>query len=89
MRRTGNPVFKGHAVVVMQDGTEVHLEPSWAPEAIRPAREIERFDGRLVKVTGTVHVTGPEPPEPSAHLVAPTIRPVEAIEEFDGEDSGP
>lgn len=80
MRQKGDPVYAGHAAVILDDGTEVTLEPVWAAEAIRPAEEIERFDGQRVRVTGVVHEQAPEPPEPTASLMSPCVHPVEAVE---------
>jgi hypothetical protein len=80
MRQKGDPVYAGHAAVMLDDGTEVTLEPVWAEEAIRPAEEIERYDGERVRVTGIVHEQAPEPPEPAASLMSPCVHPVEAVE---------
>jgi hypothetical protein len=83
MRIKGDPVYLGHAAVMLEDGTEVTLEPVWAEEAIRPRAEIERCEGHRVRVVGTVHEEAPDPPEPAASLIGPCIRPVEAVEPLD------
>lgn len=80
MRKTGAPEYTGHAAVRLQDGTEVLLEPTWSDAARRSEQERERFEHEQVKVTGTVHMEPPEPPNPVAHLVSPCVAPVEAIE---------
>jgi hypothetical protein len=83
MRVKGDPVHLGHAAVMLDDGTEVTLEPVWAEEAIRPADEIARCEGHRVRVTGILHEEAPEPPEPTATLTSPCIRPVDAVEPLD------
>jgi hypothetical protein len=83
MRVKGDPVYRGHAAVMLDDGTEVTLEPVWAEQAIRPAEEISRCDGHRVRVTGTAHEQAPEPPEPTASLVSPCISPVDAVAPLD------
>jgi hypothetical protein len=84
MRVKGDPVYLGHAAVILDDGTEVTLEPSWAEEAIRPRDEIDRCEGHRVRVVGTVHEEAPEPPEPAAALMSPCVRPVESVEPLAG-----
>jgi hypothetical protein len=83
MRIKGDPVYLGHAAVMLDDGTEVTLEPVWAEHAIRPADEIARCDGHRVRVTGTAHEQAPEPPEPTATFAAPCISPVDSVEPLD------
>lgn len=78
-RPRGDPRYRGHAGVRLADGTTVHLEPTWSPEAVRGEPERERFEGERVEVVGTVHVEPPEPPEPVAYLVAPCVSPVESV----------
>jgi len=80
MRIKGDPVYAGHAAVMLDDGTEVILEPVWSEDAIRPADEISRCDGHRVRVTGTAHEQAREPPEPMASLMSPCISPVEKVE---------
>lgn len=80
MRPRGAPVYRGHAVVRLDDDTLVTLEPMWKPEAIRPPDEIARFDGQRVGVRGTVLASAPEPDEPSASIVGPCVSPVDTIE---------
>jgi hypothetical protein len=83
MRIKGDPVYHGHVAVMLDDGTEVTLEPVWAEDAIRPPEEIARCDGHRVRVTGTAHEQAPEAPEPTASLISPCISPVEAVEAVD------
>jgi hypothetical protein len=79
MRPRGSPVHRGHVGVRLRDGTLVLLGPSWSPAAIRPTHELERFTGRQVTVSGTVHAPCSEPPETSAHIVGPCIDPVREV----------
>ena len=83
MRQKPPPVYKGHAAITMADGNLVLLEPIWADAAIRSEEERAAWDGKGVRVTGTLYVRGPEPPEPMATMVMPTLSPVEAIEAAD------
>lgn len=82
-RTRGDPVYRGHAAVRLDDGTRVHLEPTWAQDAQRDDDEIERFEGRRVRAVGTVHEEPPDPPRPVAYVVAPCLCPVEQVEAVD------
>jgi hypothetical protein len=74
------PQYDGHAAVELDGGARVFLEPTWSDDAVRPAEEIERCDGRRVRATGVVHARAPEPPEPVAAIIDPCVHPVEAVE---------
>jgi hypothetical protein len=76
----GAPQYDGHAAVELDGGGRVFLEPTWSEEALRPAEEIERCDGRRVRASGVVHARAPEPPEPVAAIIDPCLHPVEAVE---------
>ncbi len=76
----GDPEFDGHAAVRLEDGIDVFLEPTWSEQALRPAEEIERCDGKRVRASGVVHAQAPEPPEPVAAIVSPCLHPVEAVD---------
>jgi hypothetical protein len=80
MRQKGEPVYRGHAAVTLEDGTLVTLEPVWSEAALRPAEEIERCDGKSVVVRGTLHAQAPEPDEPVATIVSPCVSPVLSVE---------
>ncbi|MBW2256465.1 MAG: hypothetical protein JRI25_17980, partial [Deltaproteobacteria bacterium] len=80
MREVPPPEYLGHASVVLSDGTLVLLEPIWADAAIRSEEERAVFDGKRVRVTGTLHARAPEPPEPDATMINPAISPVECVE---------
>jgi hypothetical protein len=78
-RRTQPPRYRGHAVVVLSDGTHVLLEPMWSKAAIRTPEEHARHDGKRVEVLGTIHARSPAPAEPMAYITNPTLSPVESI----------
>ena len=80
MRQKGDPVYRGHTALTLEDGTLVTLEPAWSDAALRPADEIERCDGKTVVVTGTLHAQAPEPEEPIATIVSTCVSPVESVE---------
>lgn len=80
MRPKPPPQYRGHAAVRLADGTQVLLEPAWSEAAIRDSEERTRYDGQRVEVTGVIHERSPEPPEPAAHPINPTLSPVEAIQ---------
>jgi hypothetical protein len=80
MRRKPPPVYRGHVAIVLEDGTEVLLEPVWKKTAIRPPDEIARFDNKAVRVLGTIHKVAPECPEPTANLLLPCMTDIESIE---------
>jgi hypothetical protein len=77
---TGDPQFRGHAAVRLEDGEDVFLEPTWSDDALRPADEIERLDGKRVRAAGVVHAEAPEPPEPVAAIISPCLHPVESVD---------
>jgi len=83
MRQKPPPQYKGHAAITMSDGNLVLLEPIWSDDSIRSEEERAGWDGKKVKVTGTLYVRGPEPPEPISTMVMPTLSPVEAVEAAD------
>jgi len=67
------------AVVVLSDGTRVHIEPLDAPASVRKASERRRHDSRAVQVRGRVHVVMPSQ---GAGLLAPCV--VDAVVEAAG-----
>jgi len=83
MRQKPPPVYRGHVALTMADGNQVLLEPIWADAAIRSEEERAAWDGKEVRVTGRLYARGPEPPEPIATMVVPTLSPVESIEPAD------
>jgi len=81
MRQTGNPVYKGHVSIYLEDQTEVMLLPTWDKDAIRDTREIAKYDGKLVQVKCVVQ---PYPPNPENFAMAmiPCITKVFSIAEY-------
>jgi hypothetical protein len=53
----------GHAAVSLDDGTLIWLEPPWQPDAIRPAEEIARYEGKRVVAKGLLFAECPPPPD--------------------------
>ena len=66
------------AVVVLDDGVAVWLEPLDRPESVRAADERERFDGTAVTVRGTAHERMPAQGESP---LAPCLSGVHDLEE--------
>jgi hypothetical protein len=66
------------AVVVLDDGVAVWLEPLDEPESVRLADERERFDGATVRVRGTAHERMPARGESP---LAPCLSGVHDLEE--------
>jgi hypothetical protein len=69
---------KDRAVIVLNDGIEVFLEPMDSPNAVRPAEERQQFEGKKVRVTGTAYRIMPSQGE---SLIAPCICDVSLIVE--------
>jgi hypothetical protein len=54
---TGNPDFKGVYIksqIVLEDGTVVHIFPSWNKQSLRSASEVENYQGKIVEATGII-----------------------------------
>jgi hypothetical protein len=66
------------AVIVLDDGVAVWLEPLDAPASLRPADERERLDGEAVTVRGIAHEVMPA--EGQSPL-APCLSGVHDVEE--------
>jgi hypothetical protein len=73
------PVYDGHAVIILEDGTRVLLEPLGSPNSIRPEEEINRFAGRMVVVTGVLTKLPPPQPDHPQDAVMPCITKIEEI----------
>jgi hypothetical protein len=69
---------KVHAVVVLEDGTEVYIEPLDSPESRRKAAERRKFEGRQVRVHGIAHSVMPARGQ---GLIAPCLSVVTNIDE--------
>lgn len=69
---------KDRAVIVLADGVEVYVEPIDTPGARRPREERQRFEGKRVCVSGTVHLIMPSRGQ---SLIAPCVAAVTRIAE--------
>jgi hypothetical protein len=79
--RKGPPAVgapENRAVIVLEDGTEVFLEPMDSPKALRSTEERQQFEGKNVRVTGTAYKFMPSRGE---SLIAPCIDKVILIVE--------
>jgi hypothetical protein len=70
------PGERDHAVVVLDDDTQVFLEPIDDPRSARPRDEIDGLDGQVVLVIGRVHRYMPAR---GATLMAPCLADLETI----------
>jgi hypothetical protein len=64
------------AVVVLDDGTRVYLEPIDAESAVRSRDERQRWDGQQVQVAATIHGIMPSRGQ---SLIAPCLSEVQSI----------
>ncbi|MDJ1420388.1 MAG: hypothetical protein M5U10_00585 [Candidatus Methanoperedens sp.] len=69
-----------YAIISLKDGTRVYMESYNTDEAKRPLKERTRFDGKMVRVTGTIHR---RMPTKGQGLVAPSINDITDIIEED------
>ena len=63
----------GHAAVRLADGTLIHLQPPWHPDAVRPAEELASFSGRAVVAKGMLFAECPPPPDGRAYPKVPCL----------------
>jgi hypothetical protein len=77
-RKGGAPPGAPHelAVVVLEDGTRIYLEPLDSEHAVRPRDERHRFDGQAVQVTGVMHAIMPSRGQ---SLIAPCLSAVRSV----------
>lgn len=69
--------------ITVDDGVGPFLAPYWHKDAIRPADEVGRFQGKRVRVTGRYHRVQPRNPDDPPHASAmggPCVHPIESIE---------
>jgi hypothetical protein len=52
-------VPKDQALLKLEDGTRVYLEALDSPKSQRQSKELQRFDGKRVRVRGVVHAIMP------------------------------
>jgi hypothetical protein len=72
------PGPRDHAVLVLEDGSRLYLEPLDSPKSAREPDELRRFDGRRVRVKGVLHKVMPSEGQ---SLIAPCIAAIEEIAE--------
>jgi hypothetical protein len=65
-----------HAVLCLEDGTEVYLEPIDSDRAIRSAEERRRFEGAPARAVGTAHR---KMPTRGAAILAPCLSGITKI----------
>lgn len=56
-RFPGNPNFKGDYIksqIVLEDGTIVHIFPSWNKQSLRSPSEAEKYRGKIVEAIGAI-----------------------------------
>jgi hypothetical protein len=70
---------RDHAVLVLDDGTWLFLEPLGSPDAVRTADERRAFDGVPVCAAGTARL---QMPAKGATLVAACIEDITSITAF-------
>ena len=69
--------------IVVEDNKGPLLEAYWHLSVVRSEKEIKKFDGTRVRVTGVYYKQQPHNPVDPAHttaMVGPCISPVEKIE---------
>ena len=71
------PLFEGHAALVLGDGVKVYLGQQQKPEGRRSAEERERFEHQRVRATGLLFATNPGP---GTVIDAPLLADISAIE---------
>jgi hypothetical protein len=74
------PRPKDHALLQLEDGAQVYLEPFDSPASQRPATELHRFDGKLVQITGIAYKRMPARGESP---LAPCVAEITQIREDD------
>jgi hypothetical protein len=72
------PGPKDRALLELEDGTKVYLEPLDSSESQRPAGELQRFDRKRVRVQGVFHA---RMPSKGQSLTAPCITDVGEVAE--------
>lgn len=80
MKQTGDPVYRGNVFIELEENFKVLFFPLWFKESQRPADEINRFEGKLVRVICDIVKEAPESPDSSSNLVMPSIVSFDSIE---------
>jgi hypothetical protein len=71
------PLYEGHAALVLDDGVKVYLGLQQEPEALRSAEEREGFENRRVRATGLLFATNPGP---GTVIDAPLLADISSVE---------
>jgi len=71
---------RDHAVLVLEDGTWLFLEPLGRPDAVRTAEERGALEGARVRATGTARR---QMPSAGATLIAPCLENVTSVVALD------
>jgi hypothetical protein len=67
--------------IALADHAGPLLAPYWHQKGIRPRAEIDRYEGKRVRVVGVFHKISPPPPDPRmGTLGGPCFHPFESIE---------
>jgi hypothetical protein len=74
------PEYKGHVLIVLDDGGKIFFYPPWHSKAIRSSDEIAQFENKRVVVVGKILRRLPSYPRGSASIVAPCLVAIESIE---------
>jgi hypothetical protein len=61
------------AALRLEDGTLVHLQPTWQVEALRSVEELQKFRDKSVVVTGLLAPEMPAPPSNIAYIKGPCL----------------
>ena len=77
------PRPKDHALLELEDGADVFLEPFDSPASQRPTSELSQFDGKRVRVTGIAHKVMPAK---GASPLAPCVSEITQIRDDDSSD---
>ena len=74
--------FHGHVYIELQDGEGVILLPVWDKNSIRDRKEIKRYKGKKVRLTGVIHKVAPNQanPIPAQNLMVPCLTDLESID---------
>lgn len=78
-RQTPPPQYKGHVLIVLDDGGKIFFYPPWHSKAIRSSDEIAQFENKRVVVVGKILPIIPPYPRDSASIVAPCLVAIESI----------
>ena len=71
------PLYEGHAALVLDDGVKVYLGLQQEPEGRRSAEERERLENQRVRATGLLFAINPGP---GTVIDAPLLADISAVE---------